>query len=104
MVMLGLGGVLVEVLDEVVFAPLPLRQDQALAMIRRLKGAALFDGVRGGPKADSAALADVLVRLAAFAADHADLIDEIDLNPIRVHPAGDGVSVLDALIIKRRDP
>ena len=65
MVMLGLGGVLVEVLDDVVFAPLPLRQDQALAMIRRLKGAALFDGVRGGPKADSAALADVLHRLVA---------------------------------------
>jgi acetyltransferase len=47
------------------------------------------------------ALADLIVRLARFAAEHGDDVEEIDLNPVLVHPAGHGVSVVDALIIKR---
>ena len=44
-----------------------------------------------------------MVELSEFAADHADDIAEIDLNPVIVHPAGRGVSVVDALILKRPD-
>ena len=51
------------------------------------------------PPADTEALADLMVRLAQFAADHADDIDAIDLNPVIVH--AQGVSVVDALILKR---
>ena len=43
-----------------------------------------------------------MVRLSHFAADHADEIDEIDLNPVIVHPQGQGVSIVDALIVKRQ--
>ena len=53
------------------------------------------------PAADTEALAELMVRLSQFAADHADDIAEIDLNPVIVHDKGEGVSVVDALIVKR---
>ena len=43
-----------------------------------------------------------MARLSRFAADHADLIEEIDLNPVIVHPEGQGLTVVDALIVKRK--
>jgi hypothetical protein len=66
-----------------------------------LKGAALLDGARGEPPADRAALAELMAALSRFAADHADIIQEIDLNPVIVHPAREGLTVVDALIVKR---
>jgi acetyltransferase len=102
MLMVGLGGIHVEVLRDVAFVPVPIRQEEALALLDGLKGAALFDGVRGAPPADRTALAELMVTLSRFAADHADLIDEIDLNPVIVHAQGQGLTVVDALIVKRR--
>ena len=99
--MVGLGGVLVEAMGDVQLAPVPLDRDAALALIAHLKGAALLGAFRGRPEADVEALADLMVRLSHFAADHADAIAEIDLNPVIVHDKGDGVSVVDALIVKR---
>ena len=58
-------------------------------------------GVRGDPPADVDALIDVLVGVSRFAADHAETVAEIDLNPVIVHPQGQGLSVVDALIITR---
>ena len=52
------------------------------------------------PPADVDALVELMVRLGHFAADHADAIAEIDLNPVLVHERGKGVSVVDALIVK----
>ena len=66
----------------------------------RLKGAALLEAHRGAPPADVDALVELMVRLGRFAADHADTIAEIDLNPVLVHAEGKGVSVVDALIVK----
>jgi acetate---CoA ligase (ADP-forming) len=102
MLMVGLGGIHVEVLRDVAFAPVPIGQQEALAVLDGLKGAALLKGVRGAPPADRAALAELMATLSRFAADHADLIDEIDLNPVIVHPQGQGLTVVDALIVKRR--
>ena len=102
MLMIGLGGIHVEVLRDVAFAPVPIERDEALALIGELRSAALLDGVRGAPPADRAALAELMVALSRFAADHADLIEEIDLNPVIVHPRGQRVTVVDALIVKRR--
>ncbi len=101
MLMVGLGGIHVEVLKDVAFAPVPLGPDEALELVGQLKGAALLDGARGEPPADRAALAELMAALSRFAADHADIIQEIDLNPVIVHPAGDGLTVVDALIVKR---
>ena len=101
--MVGLGGVLVELLGDVVWAPVPLNHEEARTLIRRLKGAKLFDACRRKPAADLDALTELMVRVSEFAADHAERISEIDLNPVLVHESGQGLSVVDALIIQRDD-
>ncbi len=98
MLMVGLGGIHVEVLKDVAFAPVPLTSEDALDLIGTLKGAALLDGVRGAPPSDRAALAELMVALSRFAHDHRDAIAEIDLNPVIVHDQG--LTVVDALIVK----
>jgi succinyl-CoA synthetase beta subunit len=101
LLMVGWGGVLVEALGDVALAPVPLDHAAARALIGRLKGAQMLGPYRGQPPADTEALVDLMVRLSQFAADHGDEIAEIDLNPVLVHPRGEGVSVVDALIVKR---
>ena len=100
LLMVGLGGIHVEVLRDVAFAPVPIASEEALALLDQLKGAAMLDGVRGEQPADKAALAQLMVALSRFAADHAETVAEIDLNPVIVHPAGEGLTVVDALIVK----
>lgn len=100
LLMVGLGGVLVEAMADTALAPVPLDHDAALALIARLKGARLFGGYRGAPEADIEALAALMVTLSQLAADHAETIAEIDLNPVIVHAKGDGVTIVDALIVK----
>ncbi len=101
MLMVGLGGVLVEVFNDVALAPVPLTASDARRLVTSLRGARLLHGYRGAPAADIEALVDLVVRLSQFAAAHAEHIAEIDLNPVIVHPQGQGASVVDALIIKR---
>ena len=61
----------------------------------------VVDGSKSGaPPADREALAALIAALSRFAADHADQIAEIDLNPVIVHPQGEGLSIVDALILK----
>lgn len=98
--MVGLGGIHVEVLKDVAFSPVPFGTDDAHRLLDQLKGAALLHGVRGEAPADIDALVDLMVRLSKFAADHGEQIAEIDLNPVLVHPKGQGVSIADALIVK----
>jgi acyl-CoA synthetase (NDP forming) len=99
MIMVGFGGIHVEVLRDVTFAPAPVSPDEAIAMLRRLRAFALLEGVRGSAAADIPALARLISHISAFGASLGDRLQEIDLNPVRVHPAGQGCSVLDALMI-----
>jgi acetate---CoA ligase (ADP-forming) len=101
LLVLGLGGAMVEAIGDAVLAPVPLDHEAALALIHRLKASAVFGSYRGMPPADTEALADLMVKLSQFAFDHADDIAEVDLNPVIVHGKGDGVTVVDALIVKR---
>jgi acetate---CoA ligase (ADP-forming) len=101
LLMVGLGGVMVEAVGDVALAPVPLDCEAALTLLARLRGAAVFNAHRGLPPADTDALAELMVMLSQFAADHADEIAEIDLNPVIVHGRGEGVSIVDALIVKR---
>lgn len=101
MLMIGLGGVHVEVLKDVAFAPVPLTREDVATLIASLKGAPLLKGVRGAPPADVDALVGLAARLSQFAAEHADTIAEIDLNPVLVHEQGAGVTLVDALIVKQ---
>jgi acetyltransferase len=91
----GLGGVFVEVFKDVRTEMAPLSHDDALAMIRGIKGAPILFGARGRPKGDIEALADFLVRLGDFALAHAGRFAALDLNPVIVKPAGDGVVAVD---------
>jgi acyl-CoA synthetase (NDP forming) len=101
LLMIGLGGVLVEAMRDVVLATAPLDHAAAHSLIARLKGARIFGPYRGAPPADIDALAELMVRLSQFASDFADDIEQIDLNPVLVHARGEGVTLVDALIIKR---
>jgi acyl-CoA synthetase (NDP forming) len=101
LVMVGLGGVFVEVLRDVAFAPAPLAREDARDLLGQLRGARLLQGLRGEPAADVDALVDLLVSVSRFAADHAGAVAEVDLNPVIVHPRGQGLSVVDALIVTR---
>ncbi|MGH6664642.1 MAG: acetate--CoA ligase family protein, partial [Pseudolabrys sp.] len=100
LLMVGFGGVLVEALGDVALAPVPLDRAAARALLGRLKGASILGPHRGAAPADTDALIELMVRLSHFAADHADEIAEIDLNPVIVHAVGQGVTVVDALIVK----
>jgi acyl-CoA synthetase (NDP forming) len=100
LLMVGLGGVDVEVMKDVALAPVPLTPAHARALVDSLKGRPLLDAHRGAPPADVDALVDLMVQLSRLAADHADAAAEIDLNPVLVHERGNGVSVVDALIVK----
>jgi acetyltransferase len=99
MIMVGFGGIHVEVLRDVTFAPAPVSPAEALAMLRRLRAFALLEGVRGSAAADIPALAGLISRVSEFGASLGDRLQELDLNPVRVHAAGEGCSVLDALMI-----
>ncbi len=101
LLMVGLGGVLVEALGDVALAPVPLDHAGARALLGRLKGAQILGPHRGSPPADIDALIELMVRLSQLAADLADEITEIDLNPVIVHAQGKGVSLVDALIVKQ---
>ena len=101
LLMLGLGGIMVEAVRDAVLAPVPLDHEAALALIHPLKASAVFGSYRGMLPADIEALADLMVKLSQFALDHADNIAEVDLNPVIVHARGDGITVVDALIVKR---
>lgn len=96
--MVGLGGVFVEVLRDVALKLCPFSEDEALAMIRSLRGFPLLDGARGRPKADVQALAAALSRLSVFGAAAGPRLQSVDVNPIMVLPEGQGAVALDAVI------
>ena len=99
MLAVGLGGVLVEVLDDVVLSPAPVDATEAAEMLRALRGRRILDGVRGEPPADVDALVGLLVAVSEFAAAAGGALEALDLNPVIVHPRGQGVSVVDAGIV-----
>ena len=101
-VMLGLGGIFVEVMRDVTFRVAPFGPASAYAMIRDLRGAALLDGVRGQPASDKAALVETLVRLGDFAVAQHGYFQSIEINPLLVRPVGQGVVGLDALIVTQK--
>jgi len=97
LLMFGLGGVQVELMQDVVFRVHPLTDQDADAMVRGIRGARLFDGFRGAPPGDVPALEETLLRVSQLAGDHAR-ITELDLNPIKVLPPGRGCVAIDARI------
>ena len=94
LVMVGAGGVLVELMKDVQLAPAPLSHATARAMLGRLRCLPLLTGYRGRPAADLDAIADTMVRLGALAADTSARLSELDINPLFI--AGDRIAAADA--------
>jgi acetate---CoA ligase (ADP-forming) len=96
-VMVGLGGVFVEVLGDVTFRVPPFRREDAGRMLRELRGFPLLAGARGAEPVDLEALVDVIMEVQRVALDLADEVRELDLNPLVVSPKG--AVALDALVV-----
>ncbi len=94
--MFGLGGVLVEVLEDVAFRIIPIEPRDARQMVREIKGFKLLQGYRGQPPADVAALESLLLKVSAFVDAHPE-VAELDLNPVFAY--ADGAVAVDARII-----
>jgi acyl-CoA synthetase (NDP forming) len=99
-IVVGSGGVLVELMKDSVAALAPVSAIEARAMLERLKGYKLLEGFRGAPAANVAALADTVARVSEFAADFAGEIEELDVNPVLCSPQR--VLAVDALVTKKR--
>ncbi|MCP1198288.1 acetate--CoA ligase family protein [Notoacmeibacter sp. MSK16QG-6] len=94
----GLGGIFVELLNDVAVKACPFGPEAAREMILSIRGAAILQGARGRPPADIDALAQMLSRIAVFAASAGDRLKSIDLNPVMAMPEGQGAYALDAVI------
>jgi acetyl-CoA synthetase (ADP-forming) len=100
-IMCGLGGVLVEVLQDVSFRLIPLQRRDARQMLSELRGRRLLEGVRGRPAADVQALEDLFLRVSRLVEQRPD-IRELDLNPVLAYP--DGVLAVDARALLEEAP
>jgi acyl-CoA synthetase (NDP forming) len=96
-IMFGLGGTYVEVLKDVSFRLVPIRELGAHNMIKSIRAAKVFDSFRGQPPADTEAIAECLERLSQLIVDFPE-ITELDINPLIVHAEGKGARVADVRI------
>lgn len=96
LIMFGLGGILAEALEDVVFRLAPLTRWDAAEMCRSIRGTKLLHAFRGAPPVDFRALEDVLLRISQLACAFPE-IEELDLNPLLVSEAG--VVAVDARIV-----
>lgn len=97
----GPGGTLVEIIDEVEIRLAPATAETAAAMLDGQVSQALLAGARGKPPADQDALAAVIVAVSRLFADHADLVAEIEVNPVMVLAERQGAVAADALLVLR---
>lgn len=98
LLMFGLGGIFVEVFQDVEFRLAPILRNEARRMIRETKAYRLLEGFRGRPQADIETLEKLLVCLSDMSINHPE-IKELDINPLLVHGKGDGATVADCRII-----
>jgi acyl-CoA synthetase (NDP forming) len=95
-VLVGLGGVMVELMRDTALSIAPVGADGAKSLLARLKGYPLLTGFRGSAPVDLDALADTIARISEMGADLAGHVTEVDVNPVIARP--DGVLAVDALI------
>jgi len=94
----GFGGVTAEILGDVRLLAADMTADAVIAELMKLKSAAILAGYRGAPALDVPALADLIVTLGQVLRGEPS-IREVDLNPVILHPKGQGVVALDALML-----
>jgi succinyl-CoA synthetase beta subunit len=96
--MFGLGGIFVELFKDVSFGLAPLSHNEALRLVKEVRGYRLLEGYRGRPPVDLEGLVGTLIAVSRLMAT--DLLEEVDLNPVALYP--DGALVLDAKMSLRR--
>lgn len=96
--MFGSGGVLLELVKDVAFAPVPLSREMALELIGSTRVAKLLEGYRGQAAHDLEAIADALVALGKLADDLGQSLTSVDINPLVSLPGGKGAIALDAVV------
>ena len=101
LIMVGFGGITTELFKDVIYRPAPVSAAEAIAMVADLKAAPLLSGFRGAAKADIAALSKLISQISLLAARYSQQISEIEINPVLVHPKGHGVTVVDALVVRK---
>jgi acetyltransferase len=97
LLMVGLGGIFVEIFQDVVFRLTPIGRNEARRMIRSIRGYNLFKSFRGRPKADLDILEKLMVCFSNLVENHPE-IKEMDINPLLVHDEGKGATVADCRI------
>lgn len=103
-IVIGGGGLQVELFSDVSVRLAPVSDAEAEAMLAETRTCALLEGWRGGPKADRAAVARTASLLSQFIVDFADEVDEVEFNPFAVLKDGCGGLPLDCVIVRRRGP
>ena len=98
LLMFGLGGIYVELFEDVVFRLAPLGRNEARRMMHEIRGFKLFEGFRGRPRADLQMIEKSLVCLSNMVLNHPE-ISELDINPLMIHEEGHGATVADCRII-----
>jgi len=83
----------------VIYRPAPVSASEATAMLTDLKAAPLLNGFRGAAVADIPALSQLISQVSVLAAQYRGQISEIEINPVLVHPQGQGVTIVDALVV-----
>ena len=94
--MFGLGGIFVEVLEDVAFRAIPLSHDDAYSMVNQIKARKILDGVRGEPAVSKDALVELLLNVSSIVDAHSEIL-ELDLNPVIAY--SNGYAVVDARVI-----
>ncbi|QTP59769.1 CoA-binding protein [Billgrantia antri] len=99
--MFGLGGIFVEILEDVAFRSIPLSRHDARSMVEQIKARKVLEGARGEPGIDKEALVELLLTVSRIADAYPEL-SELDLNPVILN--ADGYAVVDARVIVEREP
>lgn len=102
LIMFGLGGVYVDLFKDVTFSIHPLTDIDAKEMVRDVKAYQILEGWRGSNRSDIESIEDLLLRISAMVENHRQIL-EMDLNPVKVLPEGQGYLVVDGRVLVSSD-
>lgn len=100
MIMVGMGGVFVEVFKDTALYPAPLNKQEAMQMLKSLQSFKLLQGYRGESSKDLDALCELIEKVSDYAVENKNNLRELDLNPVFVYEKGKGVAIVDALVVR----
>jgi acetyltransferase len=99
--MVGLGGIFVEVLKDVAIRLLPVSESDAMKTLKELRGYRILQGVRGQPPRDIKALARAMTGLSDLFASHRSFLSDFEINPLMVRREGEGAAAVDVRVVKK---